>query len=406
MIYDLDAEAAAIGGCLLNREAREYAFGGALSIRSFYDLKHRMVWTAMALLHGQGDPIDITTLAAEMHREKTLERVGGKGWLNVLFAQGSSLGVRAHIDLVADRSSRRELMTLGETIRSKAADLQQDPTEIVGTLEREAEKVKLPMESIIPPMELDEFLAIEDPPDDWVIRRCLARGDRVIWTSAEGAGKSELQMQLAICAASGIHPFYGGSARRVRVLVVDLENPDKPLRARLRRLRKIAGADYRGGLAIEPRRQGLNLRDPRDFRWLDEKCEQHQPELLVIGPLYKMFRARGNESKADETAAEEAAYAIDKLIVRHGMAVSIEAHSPHGDKGDRADYRPIGASLWLRWPEFGLAMRPMPGEGPMTVDLRHWRGARDRDRDWPRQLMQGHPTTWPWIASDDRRAVA
>lgn len=404
--FDLDAERAAIGGCLIDRSARDYATSGALAISSFHDVKHQAVWTAMLLLNGNGKPVDVTSLAAEMERQKTLAQVGGRGYLLALHSEGSSLGVRAHIELVADRAARRQLMDLGERISNRAADLSNEPAEIVASLEREGEKVALPLETVLAPMELDEFLGIDDPPDDFVIRKCLARGDRIIWTSQEGAGKSELQMQMAVCVASGVHPFFGYAQRQARVLIVDLENPAKPLRTRLRRLRAIAGDRYRGGLAIEPRREGLNLRDPRDFRWLDEKIERHRPELLVIGPLYKMFRARGNESKADETAAEEAAYAIDRLIVRHDIAVSIEAHSPHGHQGDRENYRPIGASLWLRWPEFGIAMKPVQGDGPMIVDLKHWRGARDRDRQWPRALGTGHSSTWPWVAMEEPRAAA
>ena len=206
--------------------------------------------------------------------------------------------------------------------------------------------------------------------------------------------------------ACGLHPYSGYRIRKSRTLLVDLENRPKQLRHRLRKFRELAGEDYQGGFAIETRSEGLNLRDPRDFRWLDEKIESHRPELLVIGPLYKMFRAKGSESKADETAAEEAAYAVDRLIARHDIAVSIEAHSPHGHQGDREHFRPIGASLWLRWPEFGIALVPVPGEGPITVKLRHWRGARDRDRQWPSELRQGAVGQWPWIAVTEELRAA
>ena len=55
--------------------------------------------------------------------------------------------------------------------------------------------------------DLYEFLAIVDPPSDWVIPGLLERGDRLIWTGFEGLGKSVVVRQLAVCAAAGVHPF-------------------------------------------------------------------------------------------------------------------------------------------------------------------------------------------------------
>jgi hypothetical protein len=66
--------------------------------------------------------------------------------------------------------------------------------------------------------------------------------------------------------------------------------------------------------------------------------------------------------------------------------VILEGHSPYAAGGGRRPERPYGASLWSRWPEFGLYLSP---EG----HLRHWRGARD-ERDWPAALERGG--TWPW----------
>lgn len=403
--HDLEAEAAAIGAVLTpDRAIREYALAN-LTLRSFYNVNHQAVWVAIAFLAGGGKPIDLTTLAAEMARQKTLEKVGGKGFLLGLFAQGSSLAWRSHIDLVADRSVRRQLIAVGDDVIAQAVDLSADPAAVVGSLERVAESITLPAEDIAGPLDLDDYLAIEDPDEEFVIPRMLALGDRLMITSDEGIGKSELQLQMAVCVTCGVHPFFGYQIRRSRALIVDLENSGRQLRPRLRRFREIAADRYQGGLRIVERSEGLNLRDPRDFRWLDAQIEAARPELVAIGPLYKMFRARGSEQKHDETAAEEAAYAIDRLRVRHNCAFSIEAHSPKGDKGDRDNYRPIGASLWLRWPEFGIGLKPVTGDGPQRVDVKHWRGARDRERRWPIGLIEGGKSRWPWLAVDDARAL-
>lgn len=405
--YDADAEANVIGACLnpADRVLRERALA-QLSVKSFHDVKHQAVWSAIAALMGTGRPVDCTTVADELAAQQHLAHVGGKGYVISLHGLSSSISAFGHIEIVARHATRRQLIDLAFKLDRSARDLSIDPAVIVGALEAETDEVTLPVDDVAKPWELDEYLAIEDPPEDFVIPKMLALGDRLIITSGEGIGKSELQLQMAVCVACGIHPFFGYQIRRSRSLIVDLENSGRQLRPRLRRFRAIAADRYQGGLRIVERSEGLNLRDPRDFRWLDAQIEAANPDLVVIGPLYKMFRAKGSEQKHDETAAEEAAYAIDRLRVRHNIAVSIEAHSPKGDKGDRDDYRPIGASLWLRWPEFGLSMVPdrthEPGT-PIGVDLKHWRGARDRDRRWPRRLIQGGSQRWPWLAADEEQ---
>ena len=72
----------------------------------------------------------------------------------------------------------------------------------------------------------------------------------------------------------------------------------------------------------------------------------------------------------------------------------MEAHQPYAAGGRRAE-RPYGASLWSRWPEFGLHLAE-------SGELRHWRGARD-EREWPGALVRGGE--WPWTAPTDSKAV-
>lgn len=402
--YNDDAEAALLGSCMINRSALEHALG-SVTVDDFYLPVHRAIFAAFVQTHAEGKGIDATTTAAALHSAGKLELVGGRQALLAMLAQTPGSGnVKAYAEMVADCSSRRRLIALAEDLGAKAYDPAENTADLVGSLERAAEIVRLPVGSFVPPIDVADLI-LEPDVEDFIVPKLIDRGDRIIWTAGEGVGKSELQLQLAVCLASGVHPFFQYGIRRIRVLLVDLENSRKQLKGRLRRLLGHAGDRYQGGLGYASRGEGIDLRNPRDFRWLDQLCEYHHPEVLVIGPLYKCFRVHGRESKSDETAAEEAAYALDRLRIRHGMAVSLEAHSPHGESGDRAGGRPYGASLWLRWPEFGIYLKPMTGE-TSSVELRHWRGARDRDRDWPSILQQGGPHRWPWVASEERRNVA
>lgn len=238
-----------------------------------------------------------------------------------------------------------------------------------------------------PPMgrvwELDAFLA--RPPR---IRRVLLpglldRGDRLILTGPEGGGKSTLLRQIGVQAASGIHPFGGENFQPLRVLLLDLENSEDQVGDALRPLRIAASDDYAGTMAVVVRPEGLDLLEPDDAAWFRGLVDHVQPELLLTGPLYKMA---GGDPTEERTARTVAAH-LDHIRAKHDCALILEAHSPHASNGGKRPERPYGASLWLRWPEFGLFLDPDTGQ------LRHWRGPR-AERDWPPALRRGGD--WPW----------
>ncbi len=259
---------------------------------------------------------------------------------------------------------------------------------------------------------MDDFLAQEDT-RNWLVPGLLERMDRTIVTGAEGGGKSVLCSQMAACLAAGVHPFSGGvmgdGKQGVRVLVIDCENSPAQSRRRyrwvinrvneVRQRDEFARVNWGEQMAIDMRPQGIDLSNARDLAWVEHAIQACAPDLLVFGPLYKMHRGEIN----DEKAARELSWILDGLRERYGFALLTEAHAGNGTSvtGERL-MRPIGSSLWRRWPEFGFGLRRAendPGEGrAKVVDVVPWRGARE-ERAWPEQLNYG--TTLPWIPDGD-----
>lgn len=60
------------------------------------------------------------------------------------------------------------------------------------------------------------------------------------------------------------------------------------------------------------------------------------------------------------------------------------------------EMRPYGSSLFLRWPEIGIGLKPDGEQGDLWVG--RWRGDR-LENNWPDKLVRGQ--IWPWVGRWD-----
>ncbi|MFM2124100.1 MAG: hypothetical protein RL328_551 [Acidobacteriota bacterium] len=379
--HDLDAEEALLGSCLLSPAGLEAALG--CSPADFYKPAHSALFEAIVGLHHAGQPVDVVTLATRCPDVPRGEI------LRIQASTPASANAPAYAEIVRSKALLRRAMMLAAGLRdAAAADELGEVLSRAASLESDLGHTVL---TVDPGLEAQAFVDRVEPERHWLVPGLLRRRERMILTAAEGAGKSTLLRQMAVMLSAGIHPFTREEVPALRVVIVDLENDETDLQVALKKLLARCQSRYRGTLWVKPRPQGIDLSKPWDVAWLDALLAHHQADLCVFGPLYKSFSAPGSHSKDSETAAFPAAAAIDQIRIRRDCAFLIEAHAPHGASGDRADYRPLGSTLWLRWPEFGLGMKPT-ADG--NVKLVRWRGMRDRQRQWPEVLAEG--TVWPW----------
>lgn len=237
---------------------------------------------------------------------------------------------------------------------------------------------------------------------DWLIPGLLERGERVIVVAAEGVGKTVLARQVAITTAWGVQPFTFQRMPAIRTLTVDLENPERIIRRSSRDITREArnmGYSLKGRAHLLIKPDGLNLLMASDRLLLENYMDEVQPELLVLGPLYKSFLDPG--SKTSEAVTIEVVRYLDTLRSVYGCALWLEHHAPLGESLTNRVLRPFGSAVWSRWPEFGISLQPDPTSmGEYVYDVKHFRGERD-ERHWPTKMKRGKK--WPFEALEFKR---
>lgn len=298
--------------------------------------------------------------------------------------------------IVHEGGVRRRLRKAGSRM-IQLADSGTPMAEALAHARSEWDSVRTSVGTTLDAKPLSEVLEADDE-YDWLIPNLLERKDRVIITGGEGAGKSTLVRQIGIMAAAGLHPTLHTSIDPVRVLVVDAENTERQWSRAVRTLtlkaRTIGSADpsQTVHLACTPR---IDITTDKDLGAIHRLIDEHAPDLLLIGPLYRLVPRAIN----DDDAAAPVIAALDTMRDRN-LALVIEAHAGHaiGADGHR-NLRPRGSSALLGWPEFGFGIAPDPSEDmggglpPSLFRLVRWRGDRD-ERAWPHSLRRGGE--WPW----------
>lgn len=255
--------------------------------------------------------------------------------------------------------------------------------------------------NITTPPTLEEFLNERDS-FNWLIPGLIERGDRLVLTGEEGFGKSELTFQLALCTAGRLHPFLAEEIPgEPRVLMIDCENSPSQSRRRAKRIRAavdsaraasgLESVVWEKNLHIEHRTAGLDLTEGADVAWLENLISDTAPDLVTIGPLYKLHKGDVNNGEL----AGRLLGTIDQLRERHGFAFISEAHPSKAEGNDgKRKMAPEGSSLFMRWPEFGFGLRRNKDD-PDLASVVSWRGQREA-RDWPAKLVKGYDGLLPW----------
>jgi hypothetical protein len=372
---------------------------GLVTLEDFTDTLSRSVFEAMLTLHARGIVPTVPTISDEMHQSGRFQQLGvdASVLVSIEAESPSSRKVDGLCRVIIEESTRRRLALIGKTVHALASDRSIDVGEALDQAKQMVGDVDLPGNVASEVEPLGAFCAGEDD-FDWLVPSVMERGDRTLIVAPESAGKSMLMRQIAVTCSFGIHPFNGRAVDPMRVLMVDLENPPsmarrkiRPMLAKARQVRP-QGDDTMMGVVCRP--AGIDVTRRADALWLAGQIADARPDLVLCGPLYKMF----HPDERYETGAKTVTAVLDDLRTRHGFALVMETHAPQ-EYGGKREMRPIGSSLWRRWTDFGLSFEPIvKGDDSKTiVKVRVWK-PRD-ERQWPRFMRRGGD--WPWTPCGD-----
>lgn len=387
--HDGEAERALLGDVLVL--ARCYPDVAQLvTAGDFYDPGHRAVFAACGRLHDHGYPIEAQAVRQELGDD--LKLIGGAAGLHELLTSSSGSWRRC-ARTILDWATRRAILTATAEVTDALKD-GMAAAEVLDLARGRFAEIDTPRGEL--PADLVSFTDFLNRPAEqrppWAIPGQLRVGDRAMIVAPEGTGKSVLARQMAALAAQGIHPMCFQPMPVIRTLLLDLENPDEAIRATWNVINEAAlkrhdRNEAEPGAWLWHRPGGINLRTRRDRSAFEAVLAFVRPQLVAIGPVYKLYRTTASES--DELAVGEVQATLDDLRARFGFALLMEHHAPKA-QGRIRDLLPYGSSLWLRWPEFGFKL--IPGKND-SLSIERWRGDRVK-ASWPTSLVRGG--RWPW----------
>ncbi len=134
--HSLDAEAAVLGGMLLDNQAIDKVVE-ILAADDFYREAHRKIFRAALELNGRSEPVDLLTLTEALRTRGELGEVGGAAYVSELTDRAlSAANVAYHAKIVREKSILRGLISAATEIMTRGYEGREDVNQFVDQAEQ------------------------------------------------------------------------------------------------------------------------------------------------------------------------------------------------------------------------------------------------------------------------------
>ena len=137
-VHAIEAESSVIGCALIYHDQAGDAFE-RLKPEHFYDGVHARLWSRILAIHARGGFPDAVSVAESMGDDQGFRQIGGLNYLADLVDQAAAWTLPAHVEMIIDRSVRREIRALGLEMAQRAEQITETSGEaILSEMERGA----------------------------------------------------------------------------------------------------------------------------------------------------------------------------------------------------------------------------------------------------------------------------
>lgn len=136
-----------------------------------------------------------------------------------------------------------------------------------------------------------EFMAVEDPPEEWLIDGLVADGALNWFYASSGVGKTLIAAWFMLHIAAG-RPLQGRGVVQSNVMFVSQDSGARQVRKYLRKLAKGGGFPAELPIWINPRPTDLSLIDGTGLKNLKQRVERIDPRLIVIDSCERMVPSK------------------------------------------------------------------------------------------------------------------
>jgi hypothetical protein len=278
------------------------------------------------------------------------------------------------------------------------------PDEVMEDVLTELSTLPKPADSDDDTWTLSDLMSLEVEHEPFTLPRMLRRNERLVLTGSEGGGKSVFVYQMLTGAAFGVDTFTMERVEPKRVLFLDVENNEFQARANLD---KIVPTLHEIAPDVDPdwrsmKRRVVDLMASKDRTEIIRRVIHYSPDILYMGTAYKLADVSDDTHRSVRAIQS----VVDRIRQEVNCTVIVEHHAGHGHMNDRNNMRPEGSSYWLRWPDFGYGMQPLPTHsGQRLMRLGAWRGDRATDRQFPVAVKQSTVMPWAPVYEDEWDAL-
>ncbi len=129
--HNLEAERSVLGAAMLDRNTL-FDILEEVRAEDFYNESHKEIFTAIWELYRSNTAVDMLTVCEELKKRKSLEMVGGRGYIAELTALVPSLAnAVAYAKIVSEKAILRQMIRTSEDITEKGYAAKMDAREIL-----------------------------------------------------------------------------------------------------------------------------------------------------------------------------------------------------------------------------------------------------------------------------------